>query len=262
MPRRVLVTGAAVRFGAACAHAFAEAGWAVVCHYNRSADAAAELVRCIEAGGGMASLARCDLADPAARRRLIAEQIDCFGAIDAVVNSASAFEPDTALEMDVQLLRAMHAVNVEAPLDLARWAVALQPERPDDAPVAVVHVLDQKVYNLNPDYFSYTLSKLALERAVALQAQALAPRARVCGLAPGLMYQSGPQTADNLAAASRINLLHRPIDPAAVADAARFLAENPAITGSVLTVDNGQHLVPLERDVMFAVEDWKWSARP
>jgi NAD(P)-dependent dehydrogenase (short-subunit alcohol dehydrogenase family) len=118
----------------------------------------------------------------------------------------------------------------------------------------VIHVLDQKVYNLNPDYFSYTLSKLALERAVALQAQALAPRMRVNAVAPGLMYVSGPQSEDNFARASRVNLLQRPIAPADVARAAVFLAGNAGCTGATLAVDNGQHLVPLGRDVMFALD--------
>jgi NAD(P)-dependent dehydrogenase (short-subunit alcohol dehydrogenase family) len=119
----------------------------------------------------------------------------------------------------------------------------------------VIHILDQKVFNLNPDYFTYTLSKLALERAVALQAQALAPRVRVAGIAPGLMYLSGPQAADNFAAASRANLMRAPIDPVQVAQTAVFLAGNPCITGTTLCVDNGQHLVPTARDIMFVVDD-------
>ena len=105
--------------------------------------------------------------------------------------------------------------------------------------------------NLNPDYFSYTVSKLALERSVALQAQALAPQIRVCGVAPGLMFLSGPQTQDNFDNASRVNLMREPIDPVQVAATCLFLAQNPCITGTTVCVDNGQHLVPLERDVMF-----------
>jgi NAD(P)-dependent dehydrogenase (short-subunit alcohol dehydrogenase family) len=89
---------------------------------------------------------------------------------------------------------------------------------------------------------------------VALQAQALAPRIRVCGVAPGLMFLSGPQTQDNFDQAARINLMRTPLDPAQVAATCLFLANNPCITGVTLAVDNGQHLVPLERDVMFMVQ--------
>ena len=118
----------------------------------------------------------------------------------------------------------------------------------------VIHVLDQKVHNLNPDYFSYTVSKLALERSVALQAQALAPSVRVCGLSPGLSYLSGPQTQANFDQAARINLLQRPIDTQDIARTAVFIAENQSLTGTTVQVDNGQHLVPLSRDVMFAIQ--------
>jgi NAD(P)-dependent dehydrogenase (short-subunit alcohol dehydrogenase family) len=107
------------------------------------------------------------------------------------------------------------------------------------------------VFNLNPDYFSYTLSKLALHQSVALQAQALAPQVRVNAVAPGLLYVSGPQTEENFQAAGRANLLRQPIDPVRVAESVLFLAQNPAISGASLPVDNGQHLVPMARDVMF-----------
>jgi NAD(P)-dependent dehydrogenase (short-subunit alcohol dehydrogenase family) len=117
----------------------------------------------------------------------------------------------------------------------------------------VIHVLDQKVHNLNPDYFSYTVSKLALERSVALQAQALSPHVRVCGLSPGLSYLSGPQTLENFEQASRVNALQQRIDPADIAQTAVFLAQNKALTGCTIQADNGQHLVPLARDVMFAI---------
>jgi NAD(P)-dependent dehydrogenase (short-subunit alcohol dehydrogenase family) len=125
-----------------------------------------------------------------------------------------------------------------------------------------IHILDQKVYNLNPDYFSYTVSKLALERAVALQAQALAPRLRVCGVAPGLMYLSGPQTRDNFERAASANLMRRPTDPQDVARSCLFLASTASITGTVISVDNGQHLVPLPRDIMFVVDDLLKGIQP
>jgi NAD(P)-dependent dehydrogenase (short-subunit alcohol dehydrogenase family) len=141
-------------------------------------------------------------------------------------------------------------VNLMAPMLLARELARQQAAQPS-GDAAVIHILDQKVFNLNPDYFSYTVSKLALERAVALQAQALAPHVRVCGVAPGLLYPSGPQDADNFARASQVNLLRRPINPDDVAATCVFLAQTASINGTTLCVDNGQHLIPLARDVMF-----------
>jgi len=177
------------------------------------------------------------------------------GPLDCLVNNASLFEPDTGTDMDLPGAREQLEVNLLAPLSLASLMAHQSAPQAVPGQRSVVHVLDQKVFNLNPDYFSYTVSKLALERAVALQAQALAPALRVCGVAPGLMFLSGPQTQENFDRASRINLLREPIDPSQVAATCLFLASNPCITGSTLCVDNGQHLVPLARDVMFSIDE-------
>ena len=110
------------------------------------------------------------------------------------------------------------------------------------------------MFNLNPDYFSYTVSKLALERAVALQAQALAPAVRVCGVAPGLMFLSGPQTQDNFDKAARVNLLREPIDPARSLPPACFWPRTLALPAAPCAWTTASIWCPLARDVMFAVE--------
>ena len=255
MTRRVLVTGGAHRLGALICTQFAQAGWEVWCHHARSADAAHVLRDRLNAQGLQVHTIAADLAIEAERGRLVQDIAKGAGPLHCVVNNASLFEPDTGLDFEPALARSQLEVNLIAPLTLARdlaQQMAAQPA-PEDA--CVIHVLDQKVFNLNPDYFSYSISKLALERAVALQAQALAPHVRVCGVAPGLMFLSGPQAPENFERASRVNLLRRPIDPADVARTCLFLAQTPAITGSTVSVDNGQHLVPLERDVMFVVDE-------
>jgi NAD(P)-dependent dehydrogenase (short-subunit alcohol dehydrogenase family) len=256
MFKRVLVTGGAHRLGALICQQFAQAGWQVWCHAQRSMDAAQALCDQIIAQGGQALTVQADLGLAEERERMMAEIVQHGGPLDCLVNNASSFEPDEASDFDVQALRMQLEVNLVAPLHLSQLMVnSLPVERSQDA--CVVHLLDQKVFNLNPDYFSYTVSKLALERSVALQAQALAPRVRVCGVAPGLMFLSGPQTQANFDQASRINLLQRAIDPSQVAATCLFIAQNAALNGVTLPVDNGQHLVPLSRDVMFAVNDLK-----
>ena len=250
--RQVLVTGGGRRLGAAICEAFARAGWKVWCQYRASRVQALALCESLRAQGWLAEAVEADITQEAGRRELMAF-VGAQAPIDCVVNNASAFEPDSGLDFDADAAQRQLGVNLIAPLSFARLLARQTPGRDDDR--STIHILDQKVYNLNPDYFSYTVSKLALERAVALQAQSLGPAVRVCGVAPGILFESGPQTGDNFRLAASANLLRRPIDPADVARSCVFLAETRSITGTTLSVDNGQHLVPLPRDIMFVVDE-------
>jgi NAD(P)-dependent dehydrogenase (short-subunit alcohol dehydrogenase family) len=248
----VLITGGAKRLGRAFCLAFAKAGWQVVCHYNTSHQDALETQTLVKAIGVSCHLVQLDLATPNAHEKLLDACLTQAQVLpQCLVNNASIFEEDTAHSCTAAHMQAHLQTNTVLPLLLGN-ALALRLRAPQPA-ACIIHVLDQKVHNLNPDYFSYTVSKLALERSVALQAQALAPSVRVCGLSPGLSYLSGPQTQDNFDQAARINLLQRPIDTHDIASTAVFIAENQALTGTTIQVDNGQHLVPLSRDVMFAI---------
>ncbi len=262
-----------MRLGAALCDTFARAGWQVLCHYRSGEAQALALCQRLRDEGHAASAVHADLAqtsDCIAMMDLIGRE---HGLLDCLLNNASLFIPDTGLDFDAAQAAAQLQVNLLAPLMLAklmansiakasasaitnaastgsaRDTVAVPPD------ACAIHILDQKVYNLNPDYFSYTVSKLALERAVSLHAQSLAPHLRVCGVAPGLMYLSGPQTVDNFNLAASANLMRRPTDPLDVAKTCLFLASTHSITGTTVSVDNGQHLVPLPRDIMFVVED-------
>lgn len=253
------ITGGATRLGRETALAFAQAGWSVVCHYRHSQDAAQAVCASIRAQGGAALAVQGDLEDESSCRQLFDATIRETGTqLLCVVNNASLFEPDEARDMDEAKALQQLQVNLMAPLRLSRWLAQLHESSPSpqqpSGQASVIHVLDQKVFNLNPDYFSYTLSKLALERVVSLQAQALAPTLRVNAVAPGLMYLSGPQSQDNFDKASQANLMRRPLNPRHVADSVVFLAGNAGITGTTIRVDNGQHLVPSPRDIMFVTE--------
>jgi NAD(P)-dependent dehydrogenase (short-subunit alcohol dehydrogenase family) len=255
--RTVLITGGAHRLGAALVRAFAANGWRVFLHYGTSRMAAEQLADSLNLAGKTSQLVTCvqaDLASESERKAMMDVVYSQAPHLDCLINNASQFEADSADAFDATEAARQWSVNLMAPLDLTQ-ILARKNTQAGHATSCVIHVLDQKVFNLNPDYFSYTVGKLALERTVALQAQALAPRVRVCGVAPGLMYLSGPQSEANFEIAASMNLMQKAIDPADVASTCLFLAQNPAITGTTLCVDNGQHLVASNRDVMFVAQE-------
>ena len=254
MSRVVLITGAARRIGRALALGFAARGWDVAVHYGASREDADQVVAQIAAMGRRAVALHAELGDEAQVERLLPACTAALGRPVCIVNNASRFEEDTARNVGYDLLLKLTAMNLGAPLVLARMLFDATPEaaRTDETlRTVVINVLDQKLYNMNPDYLSYTLSKAALQTATVALAQALAPKVRVVGLAPGLTMQSGDQTEDAFVAAHRITPLGRASRPEDVVAAALYLADAAGVTGTTLVVDGGQHLVPLPRDVMF-----------
>ncbi|NUT61949.1 SDR family oxidoreductase [Herbaspirillum sp. C9C3] len=245
-----LVTGAARRIGRHIALALARAGWDVAVHYHRSREEADTLVREIEALGRRALAVQGELGDEAQVRTLL-PQAAPLGRITCVVNNASLFDYDDAASFgNERLLRHMSA-NVGAPVLLAQ---ALFEATPQGQQAVVINLLDQKLYNPNPDFLSYTLSKAALHSATTLLAQALAPKVRVVGVAPGLTMVSGDQTEEQFDKAHTVTPLGRGSTPEDIAAAVCYVASARAVTGTTLLVDGGQHLLPLSRDVMFVAK--------
>lgn len=264
-----LVTGAARRLGREISLTLAAQGWAVAVHYATSGPQAVTTASdCSVRSAAHTPLAEgldalqlaatfeADLADEASTRGLVPQVVAHFGRLDAVVNSASVFEHDDASSFSHAHMARHWQTNTAAPILLAKaLEVHLRERRALAAPglepglACVVNLLDQKLWNPNPDFLSYTLSKAALEAATTLLAQALAPALRVVGVAPGLTlpspYMGSP---GHFEALHRLSPLGRSSTPADVADAVAFALRNRAVTGTTLLVDGGQHLMKFERD--------------
>ena len=244
----VLVTGAARRLGRAIALELAAQGWDLAVHYRSGAADAAETVALLAAAGARACAFHADLADEADCRTLLPAVQAHFGAVQAVVNNASLFEYDDVRGFSYARMERHWRANTAPAIVLAE---ALHAQLAAGSTGCVVNLLDQKLWNPNPDYLSYTLSKAALEAATTLLAQALAPRVRVCGVAPGVTLLSGPMDDAAFENAHRMTPLGRSSSPADIARAVAFLLAAPAITGTTLLVDGGQHLQAQARDVLF-----------
>ncbi len=253
-PRTVLVTGSAKRLGREIALALAAGSWQVAVHYRDSAaDATQTVADCSRLAGASAAF-DADLSNEAAVRALLPRVVAHFGGVDAVVNSAATFEHDDAASFGFAAMEAHWRSNTGAPILLAQAlyehviarGAGAAPADPSLRGV-VVNLLDQKLWNPNPDFLSYTLSKAALQAANTLLAMALAPKLRVVGVAPGLTLTSHLMSDAQFAALHQLSPLGRSSTPSDVAATVKFALENASITGTTL-VDGGQHLMRLEKD--------------
>ena len=246
LQRTAIVTGGAKRIGAALVRALSADGWFVVIHCNNSraeADAlAAEL--------GNARVVAADLADPASADTIVAA---AAGAppLGLLVNSASRFDYDRFDDFTMEAWAAHIDVNLRAPTLLIRaFAAAI----PDGETACVVNLLDAKLASLNPDYFTYTVSKIGLAGVTELAARAFAPKLRVNAIAPAVTLVSGPQSRENFEAVHTMNPLHRGVEVAEIVAALRFIVATPTLNAQTIAIDGGQRLLGLPRDVAYMVK--------
>lgn len=238
--KAALITGAARRIGRAIATGLARDGWAVAVHYRNSSADAEDLCRTIAAAGGRAVALGADLADLAAVRALPARCRDALGVAPAcLVNNASEFLLDSLDTLDEATWQTHQDINLKAPVFLAQ---AMLRELPEAAEGNIINIIDQRVWKLTPDFFSYTISKAGLWTATRTLAQALAPRIRVNAIGPGPVLRSIHQTEADFAAEQASTLLGTGPSPEEIAAAVRFILSSPSMTGQMIALDAGQHL--------------------
>lgn len=245
-PSVAIVTGGAKRIGAALVRALAVDGWHVVIHCHTSHAEAEALHDELAAVGHAASVCIADLADPAAAGAIIAAAV-AVGVPRLLVNSASRFDPDSFADFTPEQWDRHLAVNLRAPALLIQAFAAAAPD--DGDPACVVNLLDAKLASLNPDFLSYTVSKIGLAGLTELAARAYAPRLRVNAIAPSVTLVSGPQSRDNFDRVHAMNALGRGVDVAEIVGALRFILATPTLDAQTITIDGGQRLLGLPRDV-------------
>ena len=238
-PRVALITGAARRIGRALAFDLSSAGWTIAIHYRKSAADADTLVADVEASGGRAKSFQADLIDPEASGALVADVARELGPPLVLVNNASEFLPDTIQNLDDKTWDLHLGVNLKAPVFLAQ---AMAASLPSDCEGNIINIIDQRVWNLTPEFFSYTISKAGLWTATRTLAQALAPRIRVNAIGPGPVLRSIHQTDDDFARESQSTILRRGASTDEIAAAVRFILATPSLTGQMIALDGGQHL--------------------
>jgi NAD(P)-dependent dehydrogenase (short-subunit alcohol dehydrogenase family) len=234
-----LVTGGARRIGRALVQACADAGYDVAIHCRTVDDDAEAAAAEVRARGRRAWLLSCDLRKEASVASLVHEAEGELGPVTLLVNCASVFEDDSFATMNRASWDAHLDTNLRAPLVLAQ---AFARRLPADRQGLIVNILDQRVLAPTAEFFSYSVSKTALWAATRMLAHELAPRIRVNGIGPGPTLPSIHQQGDDFEQEVASTLLQRPVAPAEIGQALRYLIDAASVTGQMIAVDAGQHL--------------------
>ena len=240
-PGAALVTGAGARLGKAMAEALGADGWDVAVHYSRSEAGAGETVKAIEHAGAQAATVQADLSSEAETAQLITKASTALDQpITLLINSASTFFDDTAKAHTRDNWNTHMEVNLRAPILLAQsFANAL----PAGTKGNIINMIDQRVWKLNPQFFTYTLSKSALWSATQTLAQALAPNIRVNGIGPGPTLRSVHQSEEDFNSEAGATLTGEGSNPDEIIRAMRYLISASSVTGQMIASDGGQHLL-------------------
>jgi len=244
-----LITGAAKRIGASIALGLADAGFDIAVHVNSSTKDGQAMVEKLQARGVKAQLFELDLTNTDQIKAMIEAVAGSMGAIDLVVNNASGFTFDSPQDFDHALANKLMKVNLLAPAEIAR---CFAKNCTKDA--LVVNMLDNKVFSLNPDYYSYTITKVALHGATQMMAMGFAGKIRVNAIAPGVTLVSGDQSQENFEKSWRKSLSGIGATPQEIAETVLYIWKTKSINGETIVLDGGQRLMGLERDVAFITE--------
>ncbi len=246
MSGSALITGAARRIGRRIALDLAREGWAVAIHCNTSRADAETLAREISGLGGRSVIVQGDLARADVPERLIAEAARALGPLTCLINNASRFEPDEAGSVTLDSWTQHHDTNLRAPVFLAQHFAA---QLPAEHRGNIINIIDQRVWKLTPKFFSYTASKSALWTVTRTLAQALAPRIRVNAIGPGPALPNVRMDEEDFARQARLTLLKRGTSPEEISAAVKYILSAEAMTGQMIVLDGGQHLLWQTRDV-------------
>jgi NAD(P)-dependent dehydrogenase (short-subunit alcohol dehydrogenase family) len=245
--KNALVTGAAKRLGRAIALDLAQAGWNVAIHFNGSqadADSAAETAR---ASGVKAATLQADLSKEAETAMLVSRAADAIGPLTALINSASLFENDDWQSATRKSWDDHIEVNLRAPLLLSQLFAKQLPAGQNGN---IINLIDQRVLKPTPQFLSYSVSKAGLHWLTTTLAQGMGPNIRVNAVGPGPTLKNPRQSDADFDSQRDATILKRGADPADICAAVRYLLNAPAVTGQMIAVDGGQHLIWQTPDVL------------
>lgn len=245
--KNVLVTGAAKRLGRAIALDLGAAGWNIAVHYNGSATEAERVAEDIRSSGGKAVTIQADFSKEAETATVVPAAAEAIGPLTALINSASLFENDDWQSATRQSWDDHMETNLRAPLLLSQLFAK---QLPAGARGSIINIIDQRVLKPTPQFLSYSVSKAALYWLTTTLAQGMGPDIRVNAVGPGPTLKNPRQSDADFDRQRDATILKRGADPADICGAVRYLLAAEAVTGQMIAVDGGQHLIWQTPDVM------------
>ena len=251
MKKSVLITAGAKRLGKVIAESMIKKNWSVILHYNSSKIEAEETAHELEKKGGDVSTYQANFLDLEKTEKFIEtilkQKKDWFG----LINNAGLFKYDSGENFHFKDFNNHMLINFTVPglLTQALYKKIKRNNSEKNDMNIVINILDAKIFGLNPDYYSYTLSKLSMYGLTKMAALSYAPILRVNGIAPGIILPAKGQNNEQFEKAHKKNLLKKSASIDELKNALYFLINTPSMTGQVLVLDGGSHLYPPRRDV-------------
>ena len=248
--RKIIITGAATRIGAAIAKKLSEPGKEIVIHYNKSKLKAENLKKDLQKKGVKVYLIKGDLSKEKDVYKVVKYAKSKLGYFDCLVNNASIFENDKLENFSTDGWGKHLRTNLRTPALLSReFAKNIKGKNNN-----IINIIDQRVFKLTPYFFSYTISKTGLYTLTKTSAMSLAPYIRVNGIAPGPTIKNKRQSEKHFKRQYLATPLKKQVDVDEICNAVDFFIKNRSITGQILAIDSGQNLNWQTPDIMSVKE--------
>ena len=236
--RKIIITGAATRIGAAIAKKLSGPNIEIVIHYNKSKSKVEKLKKYLEKKGSKIYLLRADLSKENEVQKILKFSKSKLRYFDCLINNASIFENDKLENFTAESWSNHLKTNLKAPALLSQGFAKNVGSKNNN----IINIIDQRVFKLTPYFFSYTLSKTGLYNLTKTSAMSLSPNIRVNGIAPGPTIKNKRQSEKHFKSQYLSTPLKQQVDVNEICNAVDFFIKNSSITGQVLAIDSGQNL--------------------
>jgi NAD(P)-dependent dehydrogenase (short-subunit alcohol dehydrogenase family) len=250
--KTILVTASAKRLGKFIITDLVEAGWSIALHYNKSKKLAEETAEKLIKVGGKVILYQADLSKKSDIEDLINNLEAHNSTWTGLINNAGYFNYDNGNNFSFDDLNNHMSINFTAPAiltkALANYTIKMQKLKKSQRGF-VINILDAKIFGLNPDYYTYTLSKQAMYGLTKMSALSYSSCLRVNGIAPGITLLAPGQDQKAFKKSHKQNLLKSSSTVEEITSTIQLIIKSRSMTGHVTLLDGGAHLAPPRRDV-------------